>query len=548
MARSARSKAHAVGTDLTKASGAARASGGDEDAHDDAAKPRRKRFHIPTLAALTADLRTLLLNAALLFVLLLIVPVVAVQFLHSQVIIQAFPVPAALAARGLTADVAANRLWDGLHDEVALADTAKEAIAAMPTSQRVDFAIPDSGISIDSLVYYVRHFFHAYQTRISGEFRCADATCAPEGMSLRLRVMRDQLDIIQMPPIGTEAEGDYFRDAAGRVLDLLDPFTAAAARAQTDPDAALATAERMVRMHHPDAVWAANLIGNIKLRQGDAAGAVIAYRNALALKPDFVVAATNLGVALVQAGQLDEAGKVFAGLEASDSDDQYLALGRSKLAQAKGDLDGAITLLMQAEALDPGTPKYFAIAGDAEFKAGHLDKAAEFATKALDVAPGNYDAVMLMIAVDTGQGNFDKAETVLARAVDAAPAVAEFQHQHASMLHVLDRSPEALVAIDAALKLSPGITSWQVTRADILLSLSRAEEARAQAALVVAVEPANAEAWLIEGQALAALNRVDEARNAYKTAMAHDTGGYASAAKGYLTVLDQTAKQTAPPG
>lgn len=535
MARAARGKTQTAGTAASKT------SGDTEKPEDVANNLRRRVFHVPTLAKLSADLRTVLLNAALLLVLLLFVPVVAAQFLHSQVIIQPFPVPAELAARGLTPDVVANRLWDGLHDEAALADTSKEAIAALPTNQRVDFAIPDSGISIDSLVYYVRHFFHAYQTRISGEFRCADPACAPEGMSLRIRVMRDALNIIQMPPIGTETEADYFRDAAAWVLELLDPFTAAAARAQTDPDTALAMAERMVRMHHPDAVWAENLIGNIKQRQGDALGAVAAYRHALTLKPDFFVAATNLGTALVQAGQLDEADKVFAGLASTDSTDKYLALGRSKLAEARGDLDGAISLLMDAEALDPGTPKYFFIAGEAEYRAGHMGKAAEYATKALDVAPGDYGAVMLMTAVDGAQGSFDKAEAVLERAVAADPTVADFQGQRAPILQVLNRPSEALAAIDAALKLSPGATAWQVTRADILVSLGRAEEARAQTALVVAAEPDNAKAWLIEGQALGALHRNDEARTAFQTAMAHDTGGYSAAAKGYLALLDQTA-------
>ena len=543
MARSARSKATAA------ENVAAKPAVGIERPHSDAAKPKRKRFHVPTLAALTSDLRMLLLNAALLFVFLLIVPVVAVQFLHNQVIIQPFPVPAALIARGLTPDVAANRLWDGLHDEVALAGTSKQAIAAMPTNQRVDFAIPDSGISIDSLVYYVRHFFHAYQTRISGELRCADAACAPEGVSLRIRVMRDGLDIIQMPPIGSATEADYCRDAAGRVLDLLDPFTAAAARADTDPTAALAAAERMVRMHHPDAVWAANLIGHIKLRQGDAPGAVEAFRTALTLKPDFVVAATNLGVALVAAGQLDEAGKVFDGLAATDSGDPYLALDRSKLAQARGDVPGAVALLMQAEALDPGTAKFFFLAGEAQYRAGQLDKAADDARQALDVAPGDYGSVMLMSAIDTAQGSYDKAEGVLARAVDADPRVADFQGQHAEMLYVLNRYPEALVAIDAALKLAPGTTPWQVTRADVLLSLNRAEEARAQAALVVTSEPGNAQAWLIEGQALAALNRADEARAAYRTTMKlAPADGFGIAANGYLAALDKTTQGAAPPG
>jgi tetratricopeptide (TPR) repeat protein len=508
---------------------------------------RRRRVHVPTIAALTSDLRMLLLNVALLVVFLLIVPVVAMQFLHSQVIIQPFPVPLALSSRGLTPDVAANRLWDGLHDEVALANTSKEAIAAMPTSQRVDFAIPDSGVSIDSLVYYVRHFFHAYQTRISGEFRCADATCAPEGVSLRIRVMRDGLDIIQMPPIGTQTEADYFRAAAARVLELLDPFTAAAALATTDPDAALVEAERMVRMHHPDAIWSANLIGNIKLRQGDKAGAVAAYRMALQLKPDFVVAATNLGVALIAAGQLDEAGKVFAGLETFDANDKYLVLARFKLAQARGDLDGAIGLLMQAETLDPGTAKYYFLAGEAEFGAGHLAKAADYASRALDVAPADYAAVMLMSSVDATQSSFGKAEVVMARAVKADPTVADFQGQLAQMLHVLHRYPEALTAVEAALDLAHDSTAWQATRADILLSLHRAEDARAQATVITGKEPANAEAWLIEGQALAELNRTVEARAAYRTAINLDTGGYAAAAKGYLAVLDQSAK-IAPPG
>jgi tetratricopeptide (TPR) repeat protein len=514
----------------------------------EAALPQNKRFHVPTLAALTSDIRLLLINAALLAVFLLIVPVVAVQFLHNQVIIQAFPVPAALAARGLTPDVAANLLWDGLNEEAALADTSKEAVTAMPTNQRVDFAIPDSGISIDSLVYYVRRFFHVYQTRISGEFRCATAACTPDGISLRIRVVREKLDIIQMPPMGDTSETDYFQVAAGRVLDLLDPFTAAAARAHSDPDAALAAAERMVRAHDPSAVWAANLIGNIKLRKGDFVGAVAAYRNALILKPDFAVAATNLGVALVESGQLDEADKMFAGLVVTDPNDKYLALGRSKLAQARGDLDGAVAFLMQAEALDPGTPKYYFLAGAAEFRAGNSAKAGDFATRALEVAPADHAAVMLMIGVDAAQGSFDKAEAVLARAVAVDPEMADFQGERAAMLHVLNRSQEALTAINAALQLTPGITSWEVTRADILLSLKRFEDARAQAASVLVTEPDNAEAWLIEGQALVGLDRTQEARAAYKTAISDDTGGYAAAAKGYLAVLDQSAPPINPPG
>lgn len=116
-----------------------------------AALPRR--LHVPTLATLSNDFRTLFINLFLLAIFLVMTPVVGLQFMRSQVIIDAIAVPPALAARGLSADVASNRLWDGLHDAEVMASSSKEGITVLPKSQRVDFSIPDLGISIDSPVY-----------------------------------------------------------------------------------------------------------------------------------------------------------------------------------------------------------------------------------------------------------------------------------------------------------------------------------------------------------------------------------------------------------
>ncbi|MBC7478209.1 MAG: hypothetical protein H7317_08975 [Pseudorhodobacter sp.] len=152
---------------------------------------RKPRLHSPTLATFSADMRTLLLNLCLLVIVIVMVPVVALHFTKAQVIIDTFGLPAALTQRGLAADVLANRLWDGLAKVKAAAASSKEGVEAIPRNQRVDFKIPDSGIPIDSPVYYVRQFFHLYQTRISGEFVCADAACPPEGMALRVRMLRE---------------------------------------------------------------------------------------------------------------------------------------------------------------------------------------------------------------------------------------------------------------------------------------------------------------------------------------------------------------------
>ena len=268
------------------------------DGKAQAGKPAPQRLTLTRAAGLSTDVRTLAVNLTILAVIIRVVPVIASQFLREQVLIEPIAVPEALLATGLTPEVAANRLWDGLKEVKEAAGSSKGSVTAIPDSKQVDFSIPDSGLSIDSLIYYVRQFFNAYETRIGGEFRCADPACSPAGITLRLRVVRDDMELLQLPPMGPRAEAEYFRDAAGEVMAVLDPFTAIAADAAAEPKRAQVLARRLIRSGHKDAKWAHNLIGNMLLDDNDIAGAETAYRAALALDPDFPTARTNLGNAL----------------------------------------------------------------------------------------------------------------------------------------------------------------------------------------------------------------------------------------------------------
>src|SRR5688572_33481830 len=88
------------------------------------AAPARDPITLPEAASLTSDVRTLLVNITILLAIVLVVPVIAVQFLRSQVVIEPIGVPAQLSATGLTAEIAAGRLWDGLEAITAAAGTA----------------------------------------------------------------------------------------------------------------------------------------------------------------------------------------------------------------------------------------------------------------------------------------------------------------------------------------------------------------------------------------------------------------------------------------
>src|SRR5690606_29959468 len=126
-----------------------------------ASSPRR-RISLPTLESSSTRLRKVVLNIAFVLAILVFIPVLASQFLRNPVLIEPISVPKALLQRGLSPEVMASRLWDGLRDANLLARTSKESVAAIPNSQRVQFSVPEVGLSIDSIVRQTRQFFNAY--------------------------------------------------------------------------------------------------------------------------------------------------------------------------------------------------------------------------------------------------------------------------------------------------------------------------------------------------------------------------------------------------
>jgi tetratricopeptide (TPR) repeat protein len=106
------------------------------------------------------------------------------------------------------------------------------------------------------------------------------------------------------------------REAWRAILDVIPKHAEAAARLGRlgfeDGDLALAASllERAVTGEAPPSVWFD--LGLVRQDLRDHAGAVIAYRKAIELKPDYVEAALNLGVVLQDSGDLDGAMRAYA--------------------------------------------------------------------------------------------------------------------------------------------------------------------------------------------------------------------------------------------
>lgn len=519
------------------------------------APPRKPRLRVslPSLESGSTRLRKVILNMAFVLAILIFIPILASQFLRSPVLIEPIAVPKALAERGMTAEVVASRLWDGLRDANALARTSKASVDAIPNSQRVQFSVPDVGLSMDSIVRQTRRFFDVYETRIAGEFVCADAACAPEGMALRLRVLRGTSEVIDLPPVGQQNLRQYFTGAAIQVLSILDPFVAVSAISETEPVRATALARRLIRQHHPDAKWAHNLIGNLRSTAGDYRPALAEYRAALALDPQFTIAQTNAARALRQLGDPVASRAEYDLIRARIPQSPEVQEGYAELAIGAGEIDAAVEYLKRAAELDPTSPHYFARIGEVEMARDNIDAAKDWFTRSLAIDPAYPLALSPMFTLLAAGLDLEGGEALLRRAANFEPDSAEVHALHGAALTFLDRPAEALAAFDRALDITPDDAELLYQSANMLQNLDRQADAVERLNRAIALDPYNPAPIFSRGTSLAITGHNAEARADFQGVLELDTSGtqYGSMATSFIDILDgldaaQAAEQAAP--
>ncbi|WP_027061745.1 tetratricopeptide repeat protein [Mesorhizobium loti] len=476
----------------------------------------RERFSLSGFDTWSTTVRSIFLNALFLVAVIVVFPVLVSQFRRDEVVIEPIAVPETLSKEGLTADVAASRVWDGLQDVTAKAKTSKASISAIPQSRRVEFSFPDSGFSIESLIFHVRRLFNAYETRISGEFVCADSACGRSGLRLRLRVVRDTVEIIDLPPIGDRSEREYFADAASSIMATLDPFIAIAADAEKEPLRATTLARRLIRSHHKDAKWAYNLVGLIRYNANDLPAAIEDFKAAIALDAGFLPARLNLGNVLRVSGDLDGGQAEFNEVHGRDAGNALAVEGFSDIAMARKQPDEAIKFLTAAADLDPENPRYYAKAGKIELDRGRKEQGVALLRRSLELDPGYIVAFAYLASMYIGDGNYEEAEKVFRDAADYSPQNAEAQAQDANLLALLHKWDAAAQRYDRAKTIEPGNAGYWLEYARCLQALSQQKEALEALDTAVKLAPDKADIYSALGDSYRDTGRKPEAIAAYK--------------------------------
>ena len=217
---------------------------------------------------------------------------------------------------------------------------------------------------------------------------------------------------VDRPP-GRHGAGDL--DARlGRIRQVL---------AANDADRATALADALVA-DHPDSAAAHGMLGVVRIRRGDPAGAVLALRRSAALQPTSE-ALSNLSLALLALG--DAAAAVEAGRRALATDARSISahLNLACALDAQGGADESLSVLQAAARLAPDDAAVAVNLGVALTRAGRPLEAITALTRVVGAQPDAADARFHLGVALLAAGQPDAAREQLLRLVERGVRAAE---------------------------------------------------------------------------------------------------------------------------
>lgn len=150
-------------------------------------------------------------------------------------------------------------------------------------------------------------------------------------------------------------------------------------------------------------------LGSALFNLGKLSEAVIAYKNALSITPDFLAALSNLGVALYKQGRFSEAVERFEQCLFSRSENAEVLSNLGNVLSDQGKLDEAIACYQKAITIKPSFPGALTNLGNTLNKKGlHADAISQH-LKALAISPNMAEALTNLCNSYYREGAYYKA-------------------------------------------------------------------------------------------------------------------------------------------
>jgi tetratricopeptide (TPR) repeat protein len=492
---------------------------------------------LPWLAQNLSAIFTILLSAVLIAALAAVLYAIVRELRRNTIFLDPIDVPRALAARGFSPAVVAERLLDALLAMQRRAPTLKELRGVDASAALVDLQVPGR-FSLQAIVRYIHRLLRIPEVHVGGEI-----TREGNDYELTLR-SRDQRSVTI---IGVRRSGDIgslLATAAEDVLRVVDPWILAhhyfAQETREQPPEftrTLATLEHMLQ-HAPAAErpWALNMQGICLMQQRQLMQAIERFRDAVAAGPQLPFIHQNWANALDLMGRFDEArAHRVRALEIPARTASLIANGAIN-ASLLHRHSQALALARRGLALEPESGWVWGAWGYVLFGLHRFEQAASACERSLaSGARDRYGSLPLAMAYAA----LGRPEKALAAALNEIERAGETEEALKGMGFARLAAGDARGAVanfDAALANAPGAGDAAYGRADALLTLGELELALVHYERAVAVDPFYPQAHAGWAHALRALGRIEEAPARFAVAVRVDSA-YAPAYRGWADTL-----------
>jgi len=269
---------------------------------------------------------------------------------------------------------------------------------------------------------------------------------------------------------------------------------------------------RTTLQRNPTALVALNNLGLAVLDKGQVNDAAVYFQQALAIDPAFCDAHNSLGLLLLQEGRVKEA---IAQLQEAIRLRPDFAAAHNNLGNAlrqDGQADAAVNEFKQSLAVDPRFALAYYNLGNGCLDRGQIGEAIGYFQKAVTLEPESPEAHYNLGIALFRDGRTDEAIAHLQTAVALRRGFADAHNNLGNLFLQKGRVDEALAQYQQAVAAQPASGPAHSNLGDVLLRLGRLDEAVAQLQEAARLLPASAEAQNTLADALIRAGRPDEAK------------------------------------
>jgi tetratricopeptide (TPR) repeat protein/tRNA A-37 threonylcarbamoyl transferase component Bud32 len=262
-----------------------------------------------------------------------------------------------------------------------------------------------------------------------------------------------------------------------------------------------------------------NNLGVALIERHEEDQALACFQRAIALDPTFSYAELNLAGALDILKRPAEA-EAHARKAIELDPKNFLALVRlSSVLDNLGRKDEAVATATRATQLAPDSATGYSQLGIALYKSGEVEKAIVSFRRALEIDPKHLEALLNLGSALDDTGHADEAIVCYRKAIEIDPKIADAYYNLAVTLRGKGQSKEAFDMSMKALELNPHNPLGQIDLGYALSDQGRPDEAMACFRKALEIDPRNAVAYYNAGIALFRVGLVDEAVVQYRKAI-----------------------------